>query len=303
MAVLVLAESDAGRLAPATARLVAAAAMLGPVELLADAPAAAAARTLAGVTKVLATALPATAEALAALLARLAEPYTHIVAAAGATGRDTIPRLAALLDLMPVTDVTAILGPARFVRPIYAGNAFETVSDAQDKHVLTLRASAFAPAAAGHAAPVETIAAGPPGTASVIGEARSDAVRPELTTAEVVVAGGIPLGERFGLVEELAARLGAAVGATRAAVDAGFAPNELQIGQTGKIVAPGLYIGLGISGALQHLAGIQGARAIFAVNTDAEAPLMQIADVALVADLFAALPGVLAELDRLGIKR
>jgi len=303
MTVLVLADTDGGRLTPATARLVAAAAELGPVDLLVDAPAADAARTLAGVAKVMAVPLPATADTLAALLARLAELYTHIVAAANATGRDTIPRLAALLDLMPVTDVTAILGPTRFTRPIYAGNAVETVRDGQAKHLLTLRASAFAPAAAGNEAPVEPIEPGPPGAVTVTGEARNDSARPELTTAPVVVAGGIPLGARFGLVEELAARLGAAVGATRAAVDAGFAPNELQVGQTGKIVAPDLYIGIGISGALQHLAGIQGAKAVFAINTDPEAPLMQIADVALVADLFAALPEILAELDRLAIKR
>ncbi len=303
MAVLVLADTDNGQLTPATARIVAAAAELGPVELLADAPAADAARTLAGVSKVLATDLPRTADALAALLARLAGPYTHIVAAANATGRDTIPRLAALLDLMPVTDVTAILGPTRFERPIYAGNAIETVSDGQATHLLTVRASAFAPARTGNAAPVETIAGGEAGTVTIVDEARSDSTRPELSTAQIVVAGGIPLGDKFALVEDLAQCLGAAVGATRAAVDAGFAPNEVQVGQTGKIVAPDLYVGIGISGALQHLAGIQGARAIFAVNSDPEAPLMQIADVALVADLFAAVPAILAELDRLGIKR
>ena len=303
MSILVLADTDQGRLTPATARIVAAASELGAVDLLVDAAAAEEARSIAGVARVLAAALPATAEALAPVLARLAEPYTHIVAAANAVGRDTIPRLAALLDLMPVTDVTAIIGPARFERPIYAGNAAETVSDGQARHLLTIRASAFAPARAGNAAPVERIEIVAEGATTVAGEERSTSTRPELSTAQIVVSGGIPLGERFALVEDLAEALDAAVGATRAAVDAGHAPNELQVGQTGKIVAPDLYIGVGISGAIQHLAGIQGAKRIFAINKDAEAPLMKIADVALVADLFEAVPAVIAELDRLGVKR
>jgi electron transfer flavoprotein alpha subunit len=303
MAVLVLADVDQGRLTPATARVVAAAALLGPVTVLADAAAAHEAGALAGVTRVLSAPLPNAADALAPVLAELSGPYTHIVAAANATGRDVMPRLAALLDVQPVTDVTAILGPTRFERPIYAGNANETVSDGQHKHVLTVRASAFAPAKAGNAAAVEAIEFATSGQTSVVAEERSESARPDLSTAQIVVSGGIPLGDRFGLVEDLAARLGAAVGATRAAVDAGFAPNELQVGQTGKIVAPDLYIGVGISGALQHLAGIQGAKAIFAINTDAEAPLMKLADVALVGDLFEAVPAVIAELERLGLKR
>lgn len=301
MAVLVLADTDNGQLTPATARLVGAAAELGPVELLVDAPAAEAARALAGVTRVLAAVLPRAADALAPALAALAEPYTHIVAAANATGRDVIPRLAALLDVMPVTDVTAILGPNRFERPIHAGNATETISDGQARHVLSLRASAFAPARGGNAAPVESVVIGNVSVAHLVEEMRSELSRPELSTAQIVVSGGIALGARFALVEELAARLGAAVGATRAAVDAGFAPNELQVGQTGKIVGPDLYLGIGISGALQHLAGIQGAKAIYAINSDPEAPLVKLADVALVADLFEAVPAVLAELDRLGV--
>ncbi len=303
MSVLVLADVDQGRLTPATARVVAAVAELGPVTLLTDAAAADEARMLAGVARVLAGALPRTAEALAPVLARLAEPFTHIVAAANATGRDVIPRLAALLDLMPVTDVTAIIGPTRFERPIYAGNATETVSDGQAKHLITVRASAFVPARGGNEAPVEALDLGGEGATRIAGEQRSESARPELSTAQIVVSGGIPLGDRFGLIEELAETLGAAVGATRAAVDAGFAPNELQVGQTGKIVAPDLYLGIGISGALQHLAGIQGAKTIFAINTDAEAPLMKIADVALVGDLFTAVPEIVAELKRLGLKR
>ena len=303
MAVLVLADTDRGRLTPATARLVAAAAGLGPVDVLADASAAGEARTIAGVRTVLAASLPATADALAPVLAALAAPYTHIVAVANATGRDVIPRLAALLDIQPVTDITAILGPSRFERPIYAGNAMETVSDGQPRHLLTVRASAFAPAGAGNDAALEGISPAMGGETTVVGEARNESTRPELSTARIVVSGGIPLGDRFGLVEDLAGQLGAAVGATRAVVDAGFAPNDLQVGQTGKIVAPDLYIGIGISGALQHLAGIQGAKAIFAINKDPDAPLLKIADVALVADLFDAVPAVIAELDKLGFKR
>ena len=303
MAVLVLADMDQGRLTPATARVVAAAAELGPVTLLVDAAAADEGRAIAGVAKVLAGALPETAEALVPVLARLAEPFTHIVAAANATGRDVIPRLAAVLDLMPVTDVTAIIGPNRFARPIHAGNAIETVSDGQPRHLLTVRASAFAPARGGNEAPVEALEIAGGGATIVADEERSASARPELSTAQIVVAGGVPLGEKFGLIDELAETLDAAVGATRAAVDAGFAPNELQVGQTGKIVAPDLYVGIGISGALQHLAGIQGAKAIFAINTEAEAPLMKIADVALVGDLFAAVPEIVAELKRLAPKR
>jgi electron transfer flavoprotein alpha subunit len=303
MAVLVLADVDQGRLTPATARIVAAAALLGPVDLLADAGAAGEARALVGVETVLSSSLPATAEALAPVLAELAGSYTHVVAAANAMGRDVIPRLAALLDIMPVTDITAILGPDRFERPIYAGNATETVFDGQARHILSVRASAFSPAFGGNSAAFSNISTASGGKTTIVGEARSESTRPDLSTAQIVVSGGIPLGDRFGLVDELAGKLGAAVGATRAAVDAGFAPNELQVGQTGKIVAPDLYIGIGISGALQHLAGIQGAKAIFAINTDAEAPLMKIADVALVGDLFEAVPAVIAELDKLGLKR
>jgi electron transfer flavoprotein alpha subunit len=303
MAVLVLADVDQGKLTPATARVVAAAAELGPVTVLVDTNAAGEARTLAGVTKVLAGDLPRVADALAPMLAKLSEPYSHIVVAANSTGRDVIPRLAALLDLMPVTDVTAILGPNKFERPIYAGNATETVSDGQGKHLLTVRASAFLPARGGNDAPVETIEIGGAALAEIAGEQRSESDRPDLSTAQIVVSGGIPLGDRFSLIEDLAGRLGAAVGATRAAVDAGHAPNELQVGQTGKIVAPDLYIGVGISGAIQHLAGIQGAKVVFAINKDAEAPLMKIADLALVADLFDAVPAIIAELDRLGLRR
>ncbi|MEO6012128.1 MAG: FAD-binding protein [Devosia sp.] len=303
MSVLVLADVDQGKLTPATARLVAAAAELGPVDVLVESAAADEAKALAGVAKVLSADLPRAADALALLLATLSEPYSHVIAAANSTGRDVIPRLAALLDLMPITDVTAILGPNRFERPVYAGNAVETVSSGQAKQLLTIRASAFAPAGAGNAAPIETVPTGNGGVAKVIAEQRAETERADLSTAQIVVSGGVPLGDKFGLIFDLADRLGAAVGATRAAVDAGFADNSLQVGQTGKIVAPDLYLGIGISGALQHIAGLNGAKAIFAVNKDPEAPLVKLADVALIGDLFVIVPALIAELDRLGVKR
>jgi electron transfer flavoprotein alpha subunit len=308
MAVLVLAEHDLGTLSAATARIVAAAETLGPVDLLVagrDVSAVAAeAAKLAGVEKVLvadSTALASLSpEAVAALLARLAEPYSHIVAAAAATGRDAIPRLAATLDLMPVTDVVAIHGPTRFDRPIYAGNAIETVSSNQSKQLLTVRASAFRPAATGNDAPIHPVDAGVAAVARFLVAHRTESDLPELSTAQIVVAGGVSFGsaEKFALVSDLAKVLGAAVGATRAAVDAGYAPNDWQVGQTGKIIAPDLYIAIGISGALQHLAGIQGAKKIVAINKDPEAPLMKIADIALVGDLFEVVPQLIAGLKR-----
>jgi len=308
MTVLVLAEHDLGTLSAATARIVAAAEKLGPVDLLVAgqgvSAVAAEAAKLAGVEKVLvadsATLASLSPEAVAALLARLAEPYSHIVAAAAAIGRDAIPRLAAKLDLMPVTDVVAIHGPTRFDRPIYAGNAIETVSSGQNKHLLTIRASAFHPAVTGNNAPVHPVDADVASVARFLAAHRTESDLPELSTAQVVVAGGVSFGsaEKFGLVSDLAKVLGAAVGATRAAVDAGYAPNDWQVGQTGKIIAPDLYIAIGISGALQHLAGIQGAKKIIAINKDPEAPLMKIADIALVGDLFEVVPQLIAGLKR-----
>jgi electron transfer flavoprotein alpha subunit len=315
MAVLVLADVDQGKLTAATARIVGAAAQLGEVHVLVavDKPGGPGleAAKLSGVTQVVAAGLSVLAAnpdagALVALLEKLAPDYTHIVAGATAQGRDVIPRLAARLDIMPVTDVVEILGPNRFIRPIYAGNALETVASGQPRQILTVRASAFRPAQVRDDGASLNMMMGEGGVtpaAQIVGEERSESTRPELSTAQIVVSGGIPLGDRLILVENLAEMLGAAVGATRALVDAGHAPNDLQVGQTGKIVAPDLYIGVGISGALQHLAGIQGAKAIFAINKDPEAPLMKIADVALVGDLFEAVPAVIAELDKLGLKR
>lgn len=308
MTVLVLAEHDLGTLSAATARIVVAAEKLGPVDLLVAgqgvSAVAAEAAKLAGVEKVLVADSAALAslspEAVAALLARLAEPYSHIVAAAAAIGRDAIPRLAAKLDLMPVTDVVAIHGPTRFDRPIYAGNAIETVSSGQNKHLLTIRASAFRPAVTGNNAPVHPVDADVASVARFLAAHRTESDLPELSTAQVVVAGGVSFGsaEKFALVSDLAKVLGAAVGATRAAVDAGYAPNDWQVGQTGKIIAPDLYIAIGVSGALQHLAGIQGAKKIIAINKDPEAPLMKIADIALVGDLFEVVPQLIAGLKR-----
>jgi electron transfer flavoprotein alpha subunit len=313
MTVLVLADHDAGHLAPSVPRVVAAVARLGPVDLLVAGQGIAAiaseAATIAGVARVLAADsaafAQAPADAIAGLLAHLAESYSHIVAASASVGRDTIPRLSAKLDLMPVTDVVEIPGPETFVRPIYAGNALETVTSPQPRQLLTIRASAFRPAAAGNSAPVDAVTFDSAPATTFVAAHRTEGDRPDLGTARVVVAGGVSLGsaERFALVEELAQKLGAGVGATRAAVDAGYAPNDWQVGQTGKIIAPDLYIGIGISGALQHLAGIQGAKKIVAINTDPEAPLMKIADLALVADLNEALPALIAALEKLGVTR
>ncbi|WP_421760806.1 electron transfer flavoprotein subunit alpha/FixB family protein [Devosia sp.] len=313
MAVLVLAEHDLGQLSPATARLIAAASTLGPVDLLVAGEAVTAiaesAARIAGVAKVLvadtASLTNLAPEPLTALLERLAPGYTHIVAASAAPGRDAIPRLAAKLDLMPVTDIIAIHSPTRFDRPIYAGNAVETVSSSQATQLVTIRTSAFRPAGSQPAAPIETIAADVPAVARFIAAHRTQSDLPDLATAQIVVSGGVSFGsaEHFNLVGDLAKHLGAAIGATRAAVDAGYAPNDWQVGQTGKIIAPDLYIGIGVSGALQHLAGIQGAKKIIAINTDPAAPLMQIADYALVGDLFTVIPVLIAELKRLGLSR
>jgi electron transfer flavoprotein alpha subunit len=311
MTVLVLAEHDLGVLGAATARIVAAASKLGPVDLLVVAddagPIAAEAASIAGVAKVLSVSGLANApsDALTDLLANLANGYTHIVAAAAAVGRDVIPRLAAKLDLMPVTDVIAIHSATRFDRPIYAGNAIETVSSSQAQNLLTIRASAFRPAAGGGNAPIEMPGAAPASHQTFVSDSRTESELPELSTAQIVVGGGVSFGsaEKFALVEGLARTLGAAVGATRAAVDAGYAPNDWQVGQTGKIIAPDIYIALGISGALQHLAGIQGAKKIIAVNSDPEAPIMKIADLALVGDIFEVVPALTAELQKLGLKR
>lgn len=307
MSVLLLAELDGDALSPSTARLVAAASLLGPVDVLVagSASIAQSAATIAGVNRVIVAGGPLLADRLQELLEPLAAQYQYVVAGATTLGKDVMPRLAAKLDIQPVTDIVAIEGPGRFVRPIYAGNALETVTDPQPRHVLTIRASAFRPASGGGEAPVEIIEQPYDSAVRLIAAHRTQSDVPDLSTAQIVVGGGVSVGsvEGFKLIERLGQSLNAAVGATRAAVDAGYAPNDWQIGQTGKIIAPDLYVAVGISGALQHLAGIQGAKKIIAINSDAEAPIVKIADVALIGDLFDIVPKLTAELDALGLKR
>ena len=305
MTTLLIAEHDNATLKDATARaLTAALALGGDVHVLVAgkdcAPAADAAARLAGVAKVLHAEGDALAhqlaEPLAALAVALAPPYEAIVAPATSGGKNVLPRVAALLDVMQVSDVTAILSPDTFERPIYAGNAIETVQSADAKKVLTVRTSAFKPAAdGGGSAPVETVdaAAAVAGGAAFVGAELVRLERPELTSARIVVSGGraFQSAENFRkYLEPLADKLGAAVGASRAAVDAGYAPNDYQVGQTGKVVAPDLYIACGISGAIQHLAGMKDAKVIVAINKDPDAPIFQVADYGLVGDVFELLP-------------
>jgi electron transfer flavoprotein alpha subunit len=306
MTTLLLADHDGKTLNEATARALTAALALGaPVEVLVAGDGAAAVATaaaaLSGVARVRLAEAPhlghQLAEPLAALVLSLSGDYDAILAPATASGKNVLPRVAALLDVMQVSDVTRVVDAKTFERPIYAGNAIETVRTAEAKTVATIRTSAFQPAAGGAGpAPVETVAA-PAGEnlSRFVGEALSKSERPELGAARVVVSGGRALGsaERFqALLTPLADKLGAAIGASRAAVDAGYAPNELQVGQTGKVVAPDLYIAIGISGAIQHLAGMTGSRVIVAINKDEEAPIFQIADYSLVGDLFEIVPAL-----------
>ncbi|HYD70417.1 electron transfer flavoprotein subunit alpha/FixB family protein [Azospirillum sp.] len=300
---LVLAEHNNAELKPATRAAVAAAAKLGAaVHVLvagrnAGTVAEHAART-AGVGKVLladdAAYASGLAEPLAALLARLAPGYSHVLAPATSSGKNVLPRVAALLDVQAISDVTGVISADTFERPIFAGNAIATVQSADPIKVITVRTSAFEAAASkNEPAPIETVAAdGNGGASRLVHQTLTVSKRPELTAARVVVSGGrgMQSGDNFKLLEELADRLGGAVGASRAAVDAGFAPNDYQVGQTGKIVAPELYIAVGISGAIQHLAGMKDSKVIVAINKDEEAPIFQVADYGLVTDLFQALP-------------
>ena len=240
------------------------------------------------------------AEDMAALIVPLMEGYDSLVAVASTTGKNFAPRVAALLDVAQLSDVTAVRSPTQFERPIYAGNAIQTVECTQGKKVLTVRTTAFQPAPEGGSATIEKIVApAPNGISQFVGEELSQSERPELTAAKIVISGGrgMQSGENFKLLERIADKLGAAVGASRAAVDAGFVPNDYQVGQTGKVVAPELYIAVGISGAIQHLAGMKDSRVIVAINKDEEAPIFQIADYGLVGDLFQILPEFEAALD------
>ncbi|MDP9136799.1 MAG: FAD-binding protein, partial [Pseudomonadota bacterium] len=242
------------------------------------------------------------AEPMAALIVSLAGPYEHLVAPATTNGKNYMPRVAALLDVMQVSDISEVKSPDTFVRLVYAGNAVQTVQTTDAKKVITVRTAAFPPAAEGGTAPVEQAAAGAdPGLSSYQSENLSKSDRPELTSARIIISGGRGMqnGENFKLLDKVADRLGAAVGASRAAVDAGYVPNNYQVGQTGKVVAPDLYIAVGISGAIQHLAGMKDSKIIVAINKDEEAPIFQVADLGLVADLFKAVPELESELAKL----
>jgi len=316
---LIIAEQNGGQLSPMTGNLVAAALRLGgEIDLLvvgASGVAAAAeqARSYPGVTRVLTSEAPEyqhfTAENVAPLVVQLARSgYTHVLAIASAAGKNLLPRVAALLDVGMVSEIVEVLDADTFVRPIYAGSLLAKVRCAERVRVLSVRATAFpAVECGGNAAPVETIApTGERGKAKVIGQQLAESARPELTGARIIVSGGRGMGspENFHqTLEPLADTLGAAIGASRAAVDAGYVSNELQVGQTGKIVAPELYVAVGISGAIQHLAGMKDSKVIVAINKDEEAPIFQIADYGLVADLFKAVPEFAQELAKIEIRK
>jgi len=307
MTVLVLLDTDAAGVKQPSRSAVAAALKLGDVHgLIAGSDtgaAAAAAANIPGLAKVLvaddASLANALAEPLAALLISLAEGYSHILAAATAVGKNALPRVAALLDVQQLSDISDVIDADTFVRPIYAGNALATVKSSDPKKVITVRASSFDPVPAeGGSAPIETVAVpSGEGRSKYLSSELSKSERPELTAAKIIVSGGRGMqnGENFTkLLDPVADKLGAAVGASRAAVDAGFVPNDYQVGQTGKIVAPDLYVAVGISGAIQHLAGMKDSKVIVAINKDEDAPIFQVADYGLVGDLFTILP----ELDK-----
>jgi electron transfer flavoprotein alpha subunit len=303
MAILVIAEHDNDAVKPALLNTIAAASEIGgDIHVLVAGSQCSAAAEMAshisGVAKVLVAdaahyAHPI-AENLAALIVPLANDYTHLLAPATSFGKNVMPRVAALLDVAQISDIVGVESPDTFVRPIYAGNALATVQSADQQKVITVRATGFdAVAAEGGSAAVEAIDAGPDtGLAALVSQELTESARPELTAARVIVSGGRGMGngENFAILEKLADKLGAAVGASRAAVDSGFVPNDYQVGQTGKIVAPELYIAVGISGAIQHLAGMKDSKVIVAINKDEEAPIFQVADYGLVGDLFNVVP-------------
>jgi electron transfer flavoprotein alpha subunit len=308
MPVLVIAEHDNASLKSATLHtLTAAQAIGGDIHLLVAGAqcrgAAEAGAKLAGVAKVLVAENAAyahpLAEDLSALIVPLAKGYSHVLAPASTFGKNLMPRVAALLDVAQISDMSAVVSPDTFVRPIYAGNALATVQSADPVKIITVRSTAFAAANEGGSAAIEAIAGpGSAGLSRFVGAELARSERPELTSARVVISGGrgMQSGDNFKLLEAVADKLGAAVGASRAAVDAGFVPNDYQVGQTGKIVAPELYIAVGISGAIQHLAGMKDSKVIVAINKDEEAPIFQIADYGLVGDLFQLVPALDAEL-------
>jgi len=309
MTTLVVAEHDNAVLKPSTLNTVGAAAKIGqPVHVLVAGHGCAAAAQVAakiqGVAKVRVVDAPPyahpLAENLAALVVSMANAYSHVMAPATTFGKNFLPRVAALLDVAQVSDIIGVDSPDTFVRPIYAGNALATVQSSDRIKVITVRTTAFEAAVADDgSAPVEAAEAGADaGVSRFVTQELTKSARPELTAARIIVSGGRGMGsgENFKLLEALADKLGAAVGASRAAVDSGFVPNDYQVGQTGKVVAPELYIAVGISGAIQHLAGMKDSKVIVAINKDAEAPIFQVADYGLVADLFQAVPELTAKL-------
>ncbi len=313
MATLLLAEHDNKVLREQTAKAVTAAKALGGDVhvLVAGAGCRGVAETAAkidGVAKVLLAENPSfehmLAEPVAALIVSLAGSYDAVMAPSTTLGKNIMPRVAALLDVMQMSDITKVVAPDTFERPIYAGNAIQTVRSRDAKKVITVRTTAFQAAGAGGPVPIEEAAPPPdPNLSAFVGEELSKTDRPELTAAKIVISGGRAMQSRENFtkyIEPVADKLGAAVGASRAAVDAGYAPNDWQVGQTGKVVAPELYIAVGISGAIQHLAGMKDSKVIVAINKDEEAPIFQVADYGLVADLYQALPELEAELGKLG---
>ncbi len=310
MSVLLFAEHDNAELKPATLNVVTAAATLGEVTILVAgsgcSTVAEAAAKITGITKVLIADAEVYAHGLAEnvtpLLVELSKDFDYLVAPATTTGKNLMPRVAALLDVAQISDITAIESGDTFVRPIYAGNAMATVQSSDPIKVITVRTTAFeAVAPEGASADIEEISVtDDAGKSSFVGEDLTESERPELTSAKIVISGGrgMQSGDNFQMLEQIADKLGAAVGASRAAVDAGFVPNDYQVGQTGKVVAPELYIAVGISGAIQHLAGMKDSKVIVAINKDEEAPIFQIADYGLCMDLFDAMPQLSAELDK-----
>jgi electron transfer flavoprotein alpha subunit len=313
MPTLLLAEHDNKSLKDATNKaLTAVKAIGGDVHVLVAGyncrGAAEAAAKLDGVAKVLLADAPTyehmLAEPTAALIVSLAGPYDTIAAPATTSGKNIMPRAAALLDVMQISEISKVVAPDTFERPIYAGNAVQTVRSHDPKRVITIRTAAFQAAGEGGSAQIESVtAAADPGLSGFVGEELSRSERPELTSAKIIISGGRAMQNRDNFtkyIEPVADKLGAAVGASRAAVDAGYAPNDWQVGQTGKVVAPDLYIAVGISGAIQHLAGMKDSKVIVAINKDEEAPIFQVADYGLVADLYQALPELAQELEKRG---
>lgn len=302
MSILVVAEHDNSELKPATLNAVTAAAELGDVTVLVAGHNCTSvgeqAAKVAGVTKVMVADNAAFANALAenvsSLLVELAPGYSHLIAPATTSGKNIMPRVAALLDVAQISEITEIVDADTFVRPVYAGNAMATVKSADAPKVITIRGTAFEPAAAegGNAAVEAVSGGGDQGLSSFVSQELTKSERPELTSASIIISGGrgMQSGDNFHLLEGIADKLGAAVGASRAAVDAGYVPNDYQVGQTGKVVAPDLYIAVGISGAIQHLAGMKDSGIIVAINKDSEAPIFQVADFGIVGDLFEVLP-------------